>query len=76
MSTNPVHRKSSRHIDIRVHFCREFYVPGVMRLQVSIPLRTHLMVADALTKSLPGLVLTQHREVILDHTPFYTRLLH
>ena len=23
MSTNPVRRKSSRHIDIRVHFCRE-----------------------------------------------------
>ena len=21
MSTNPVHRKSSRHMDIRVHFC-------------------------------------------------------
>ena len=76
MSTNPVHRKSSRHIDIRVHFCREFYVPGVMRLQVSIPLRTHLMVADALTKSLPDPVLTQHREVMVDHTLFFARLLH
>ncbi len=30
MSTNPVRRKSSRHIDIRVHFCRESYAGGVM----------------------------------------------
>ena len=30
MSTNPVRRKSSCHIDIRVHFCRELYTAGVM----------------------------------------------
>jgi hypothetical protein len=54
-------------------FAASFHAAGVMRL---IPLRTHLMVADALTKSLPGPALTQHREVILDHTPFYARLLH
>jgi hypothetical protein len=34
------------------------------------------MVADALTKSLPGPVLTQHREDMLGHTPFFARLLH
>jgi hypothetical protein len=73
MSTNPVRRKSSRHIDIRVHSCRELYADGVMKL---IPLRTHLMVADALTNGLPGPVLTQHREVMLGHTPFFARLLH
>jgi hypothetical protein len=73
MSTNPVHRKFSRHIDIRVHFCHELYAAGVMKL---IPLRTHLMVADTLTKSLPGPVLTQHREVMLGQTPFFARLLH
>ncbi len=28
MSTNPVRRKSSRHIDIRVHFSRELYAAG------------------------------------------------
>ena len=39
-----------------------------------IPLRTHLMVADALSKSLPVPALAQHREVMLDHTPFYARL--
>ncbi len=48
-----------RHIDIRVHFCHELYAAGVMRL---VPLRTHVMVANALTKSLPGPVRTQHRE--------------
>jgi hypothetical protein len=73
MSTNPVRRKSSRHIDIRVHFCRELYTAGVMLL---IPLRTHLMVADALTKSLPGPAITQHCEVMLGHAPFYARILH
>jgi hypothetical protein len=73
MSTNPVRRKSSRHIDIRVHFCRELYAAGVMKL---IPLRTHLMVADVITKNLPGPVLTQHREVMLGHPPFFARLLH
>ncbi len=73
MSINPVRRKSSRHIDIRVHFSRELYAAGVMKL---IPLRTHLIVADALTKSLRGPVLTQHREVTLGHTPFFARLLH
>jgi hypothetical protein len=55
------------------HRLRRLYVAGVVRL---IPLQTHLMVADALTKSLPGPVLTQHREVMLGHTPFYARLLH
>ncbi len=39
-------------------------------------LRTHLMVGDSLTKRLPGPVLTQHREVMLGHTPLFSRLLH
>jgi hypothetical protein len=60
--TDPVRRKSSRQIDIRVHFCRQLWAAGVMRL---VPLRTHLMVADALTNSPPGPVVTQHREVVL-----------
>ena len=73
MSTNPVRRKCSRHIDIRVHFCRELYTVGVMCL---IPLRTHRMVADTLTKSLPAPALTSYQEVMLVHAPFYARLLH
>jgi hypothetical protein len=73
MSTNPVRRKSSRHIDMRVHYCRELYTAGVMKL---IPLRTHLMVADALTKSLPGPALSKHRDIMMGHMPFFARLLH
>ena len=71
--TNPVCRKSSRHIDMRVHYCRELYTAGVMKL---IPLRTHLMVADALTKSLPGPALSKHRDIMMGHMPFFARLLH
>jgi hypothetical protein len=40
---------------------------GVLKL---VPLRTHLMVADALTKSLPSPVHLKHREIMLDHVPF------
>ena len=29
ISTNPVRRKSSRHIDMRVYYCRELYTAGV-----------------------------------------------
>ena len=51
MSENPVRRKFSRHIDIRRYFVRELVKAGFVKL---IPLRTHKMVADALTKSLPA----------------------
>jgi hypothetical protein len=37
MSTNPVRRKSSRHIDMRIHYRRELYTAGIMKL---IPLLT------------------------------------
>ena len=50
MSENPVRRKFSRHIDIREYFVREIVLAGFLKL---VPLRTHKMVADALTKSLP-----------------------
>ena len=45
MSENPVRRKFSRHIDIRRYFVRDMVAAGVLKL---VPLRTHLMVADAL----------------------------
>jgi len=53
MSENPVRRKFSRHIDI-CKYCvrvRELVLNGFLKL---LPLRTHKMVADALTKSLPS----------------------
>ena len=51
MSENPVCRKFSRHIDIRQCFVCELVEAGIVRL---IPLHTHKIVADALTKSLPS----------------------
>ena len=48
MSDNPVRRKFSRHIDICKYFVRELLLNGFLKL---VPLRTHKMVADALTKA-------------------------
>jgi hypothetical protein len=75
MSINPVRRKYSRHIDIRRHYVRELALAGLIKL---IPLGTHDMVADALTKSLPAPALTSHREIMMGHQrfqPFYARSL-
>jgi len=65
MSENPVRRKFSRNIDIRRYFVRDMVAAGVVKL---VPLRTHLMVADALTKSLPSHI--KHRNIMLGHVPF------
>jgi hypothetical protein len=66
-SGNPVRRKFSRHIDIRRYFVRDMVAAGVLKL---VPLRTHLMVADALTKSLPSPAHIKHRGIMLGHVPF------
>ena len=71
MSINPVRRKYSRHIDIREHYLRELCLSGIVKL---IPLRTHHMVADALTKSLPAPGLARHRSV-MGHSTFCARIL-
>ena len=71
MSENAVRRKYSRHIDIRRYFVRELVADGVLKL---IPLRTHLMMADALTKSLPTPAHTKHRAVMMGHAPFSARV--
>jgi hypothetical protein len=55
-------RLFSRHIDIRRYFVRY-----MVKL---VPLRTHLMVADALTKSLSSPAHIKHREIMLGHVPF------
>ena len=67
MSENPVRRKFSRHIDICRYFVRDMVALGIIKL---VPLRTHLMVADALTKNLPAPAHAKHREVMLGHAPF------
>ena len=47
-------RKYSRHIGIRRHYVHELALAGVIKL---VPLSTHDMFADALTKSLLALLL-------------------
>ena len=67
MSGNPVRRKYSRHIDIRRYFVRDLVSMQVLKL---VPLRTNLMVADALTKSLPAPAHAKHRDVMIGRVPF------
>ena len=72
MSENPVRRKFSRHIDIHRYFVREFVKANIVK---HIPLRTHKMVADALTKSLPSPVFIAHRKVMLGQVSFSLKFL-
>ena len=69
MAENPVNRKASRHIDTRRHCIGEAVAAKVIEL---IACRTHKMVADALTKSLPAPVFEQHKRSMLglDDKPF------
>jgi hypothetical protein len=73
MSVNPVRPKHSRHIDVRRHYIRELCLGNLVKL---VPLRTNLMVADALTNSLPAPGLERHRSVMMGHSDFQVRLLH
>jgi hypothetical protein len=72
MSENPVRRKYSRHIDIRRYFVRDLVAQNVLKL---IPLRTSLMVADALAKSLPAPAHAKHRDTLICRVPFSIRTL-
>jgi len=51
----------------------ELVKAGLVKL---ISLRTHKMVADALTKSLPAPAFIGHRRVMMDQTPFALKFLH
>ena len=72
MSENPVRRKFSRHIDIRKYCVRQLVLNGFLKL---VPLRTHKMVADFLTKSLPSPAFVGHRQIMTGHTSFAAKLL-
>ena len=72
MSENAVRRKFSRQIDIRKYFVGELVLNGFLKLA---PLRTHKMVADALTKSLPSPAFVGHRQIMTGHASFAARLL-
>jgi hypothetical protein len=73
MTVNPVPRKYSRHIDIRRHYVHELCLGNLVKL---VPLRTNLMVADTLTKSLPAPGIERHRSVMMGHSDFQVRLFH
>ena len=72
MSINLVHKKYSRHIDIRRHYIRELCLGNLVKL---VPLCTNLMVDDTLTKSLPAPGLESHRSVMMGHSDFQVCLL-
>jgi len=72
MSENPVHRKFSRHIDSHKYYVRELVPAGFLKL---VPLRTHNMVADALTKSLSSSAFVGHRQIMTGHASLAARLL-
>jgi len=72
MGVNPVLRKFSHHIDILKYYVRELVLAGFLKL---VPLHTHRMVADALTKSLPSQAFVGHRQIMTGHASFAARLL-
>jgi hypothetical protein len=72
MSENLVRRKYSRHIDICRYFVRDLVAQQVLKL---VPLRTNVMVADTLTKSLPSPAHAKHRDVMIGRMPFCARTL-
>ena len=73
MRENSVRRKFSRHIDICRYVMRELVKTGFVKL---ITLRTHNMVADALTKSLPSSTFIGHRCITMCQTPFVLKFWH
>ena len=73
MSENLVRRMFLRHIDICRYFVRELVKASFVKF---IPLRTHTMVADALTKSLLSSAFIGHRRVMMGQTPFALKFLH
>jgi len=74
MSENPVRRigKFSRHIDIHKYYVRELLLVGFLK---RVPLRTHKMVTDDLTRSLLSPAFIGHRQIMTGHVSFAARLL-
>jgi len=69
---NPVRRKFCHYIGILKYYVRELVLAGFLKI---VPLRTHKMVADALTKSLPSLAFVGHRQIMTGNACFAARLL-
>ena len=58
MVENSVNQKASRHMDTRNHFLGQLVTDQIVKLLLC---KTDKIVADALTKSLQGPTLRQHR---------------
>jgi len=67
MSENPARRKFVDTLISDETFSRELVKHNIVKLS---PLRTHIMVADALTQSLPSPAFILHRKAMLGQTPF------
>ena len=66
MSENPVQRERSKFVDFRVHRLMEHVSDGVVRL---LDCPTNDMLADTLTKQLPGPAHARHTRVQLGLDP-------
>jgi hypothetical protein len=60
MSENPVHKERTKHVDYRVHILKERVQDGVVRV---LDCPTQDMLADPLTKQLPGPAHMRHTRV-------------
>ncbi len=63
----PTLHHSEAPYDIRQYVVRDMVATSVIKL---VSLRTHLMVADALTESLPSPAHIKHLDIMLGHVPF------
>jgi len=79
MIENPVRRKFSRQIFVSTMFVSSYWyyvcelvLAGFLKL---VPLRTHKLVADALTKSLPSPAFVGHHQIMTGHACFAAHLL-
>jgi hypothetical protein len=66
ISENPVHRERTKFVDFRLHRLKEHVADGVVRV---IDCPTQDMLADTLTKQLPGPAHTRHTRVQLGLDP-------
>ena len=62
IANNPMAQKRTRHMEIRYHFIRDYVNDGKIKISHC---RTTRMLADMLTKALPGPALTQQRARIM-----------
>jgi hypothetical protein len=64
LSTNPVHHKRTKHIDIKHHYVRELIANGEMALEY---VATERQLADLLTKPLQRKRIVVLREAVMGH---------